>query len=64
MDERYYSVDELAALLRLAPATVRAWRAQNRGPRATKVGRRVIFSAADVEAWLQAQQPERKPVPA
>ena len=50
------TVDELAARLRVAPATVRHWRATGRGPTATRVGRRIVFGEAAVAAWLDSQQ--------
>lgn len=56
MDDRFITIDELAELLRVTPATVYQWRAAGRGPVATKVGRRVLFRESAVDAWLDAQQ--------
>lgn len=51
-DSRYLTVDELAELVRVSPNTIRAWRSQGKGPRATKISGRVIFARADVDSWL------------
>lgn len=53
--KRYLTIEELAELARVSPNTVRKWRHLNQGPRATKVGGRVIFAQADVDAWLEGQ---------
>jgi excisionase family DNA binding protein len=43
---------EVAELLRAPQETVRYWRHLGKGPRSFKVGRRVLYPAADVRAWL------------
>jgi excisionase family DNA binding protein len=50
------TVDEIAAELRVPEGTFRSWRAQNRGPKSFKIGRRVVYRRADVIAWLAAQE--------
>ena len=52
------TVEEVAAQLRVPAATVRYWRHQGVGPKSFKVGRRVLFDAADVRDWLLAQKEE------
>lgn len=51
---RYLTTPEYAELARTSPATVRYWRHVKYGPTGFKVGRRVLYAAADVEAWLTA----------
>jgi predicted DNA-binding transcriptional regulator AlpA len=46
---------EAAALLRVRPQTLAAWRVEKRGPRWLKVGRRVLYRRTDISAWLTAQ---------
>jgi len=36
--------------------TLIAWERDGRGPPATRVGRDVVYRAASVEKWLQAQE--------
>lgn len=55
----FYTTEELAEVLRTTPATLRYWRAVGRAPRATKVGRRVLYAERDVEAWLGELNPNR-----
>ena len=49
----YLTTQEVADLLRTSPETVRFWRhAGNKGPKSFKVGRRVLYAAEDVEAFI------------
>lgn len=50
---RYMNTLEVAELTRSSPETVRYWRHIGKGPRSFKVGRRVLYEAADVQAWLE-----------
>ena len=49
-------VDErgAAALLGIAPATLRNLRSQGRGPKYCRVGRRIVYRIRDVESYLDA----------
>jgi predicted DNA-binding transcriptional regulator AlpA len=44
--------EEVAALARKPVATLRWLRATGKGPKSGKLGRRVIYRRADVEAWI------------
>lgn len=46
---------EVAELLRTPENTLRHWRQIGIGPKAGKVGRRVMYRRADVEAWIEEQ---------
>lgn len=46
---------EVAEATRTTVDTVRTWRKVGKGPRAAKIGRRVMYRRADVEAWIAAQ---------
>lgn len=54
MAETYLTTEELAERFRTTPATVRHWRHYGKGPRATKVGRRVLYSESAVREWAEA----------
>ena len=56
MPERYMTTPEVAVLLRTSPETVRYWRHIGTGPSSFKVGRRVLYEAADVERWIQGHR--------
>ena len=49
-------VDEhgAAARLGIAPTTLRNIRSQGRGPKYSRVGRRIVYRIRDVEAYLDA----------
>jgi hypothetical protein len=47
--------EEAAAILRVKPSTLVAWRHQGRGPRFLKIGRSCFYREADLLAWLDAQ---------
>jgi excisionase family DNA binding protein len=53
----FYTVDEVAALLRIAPATVRNKLCRSEDlPPSLCIGRRRLFPRDQFEAWLDAQQ--------
>ncbi|HYJ33783.1 MAG TPA: helix-turn-helix domain-containing protein [Candidatus Binatia bacterium] len=57
------TIDDIAAVLKVSPATVRAWRVRGKGPRVTKVGKHVRFRRADFDLWLAAcAEPRPAPV--
>ncbi|MCV7169075.1 helix-turn-helix domain-containing protein [Mycobacterium manitobense] len=48
------TVNEVAEMTRLTPATLRWWRSVGHsGPKSFKLGRRVLYRRADVEKWMQ-----------
>lgn len=53
-----WSTAETAARISDPPlpvATLRYWRHVGEGPKSFKIGRRVVYRRADVEAWLASQ---------
>jgi hypothetical protein len=58
-DDRWYTTDELAALLGVDPSSVRRWRTAEplQGPPFVRVSsRRTIYSATDVREWLRSRR--------
>lgn len=53
-DNRFLTTDELASRIRVKPQTLRAWRVTGRGPAYYRLGGRVAYRIADVEAWEAA----------
>lgn len=51
----YLSTEQVAAIAGLAPVTLRTWRMSGKGPAFVKVGARVRYSRADLDAWLSAR---------
>lgn len=52
MTTKFLTTAEVAELLRTSPETVRYWRHIGQGPKSFKVGRRVLYAADDVEAYI------------
>lgn len=50
--EEYLTREEVAELTRTSAETVRYWGTVGKGPASFKVGRRVLYARADVDAWL------------
>jgi hypothetical protein len=46
------TTDDLAAIMHAPPDTLRHWRLTGYGPRGVRIGRRILYRASDVEAWL------------
>lgn len=49
------TIEEAAEALRTPVGTLRYWRHMNKGPKAARIGGRVMYRQADLEAWLEAQ---------
>lgn len=55
MSDALIGVYEVAQMTGATVSTVRWWRSQGTGPIAAKIGRRVMYRRADVEAWIEAK---------
>lgn len=55
MASRLLTLEEAADRLRTPASTLRFWRNRRTGPVSIKVGRRVMYREADIEAWIEAQ---------
>lgn len=51
-DDRYYRCNDPALGLIATKGTLGLWRHEGRGPRYSKVGNRVLYFGADLNAWL------------
>ncbi|MCB0055657.1 MAG: helix-turn-helix domain-containing protein [Anaerolineae bacterium] len=48
------TIEEVSEVTRVPVPTLRWWRSTNSGgPRSARVGRRVMYRRADVEAWIE-----------
>jgi DNA-binding transcriptional MerR regulator len=56
MVSQYLTTQEVAAMFRTSPETVRYWRHVGYGPPSFKVGRRVLYEAEQAELWSRQQQ--------
>ena len=54
MTDRLLTVEEVAEMTRLSVATLRWMRHDKRGPRAGKLGRRLVYKESEVLAWVDA----------
>lgn len=57
-DQRYLTTNEVAALCRTSPETLRYWRNMGRGPSWFKIGRRVLYEADEVQEWIDSLKTE------
>ena len=50
------TLQEVAERYNIAENSLRYWRAQGTtGPKSARIGRRVMYRASDVEAWVEEQ---------
>lgn len=49
------SIEEVAERTRVPVATLRYYRATERGPEAIKIGGRLRYRQSDVEAWIESE---------
>lgn len=49
------TLDEVAATIHTPVGTLRFWRHKDTGPKSFKIGRRVMYRAEDVQAWVTEQ---------
>mgnify|MGYP002355399842 CR=1 FL=1 len=47
--------EEVSAKCRVPEPTLRWWRHVGTGPKSFRLGRRVVYKRADVEAWIEEQ---------
>ncbi|MFQ1002608.1 helix-turn-helix domain-containing protein [Modestobacter sp. SSW1-42] len=55
MTPEYLTTNDLAVLTRSNASTVRSWRFRRVGPPGVRVGRRILYRRADVEAWFDGR---------
>ena len=58
MDE-FLGPEELAKLLGRSEGTLARWRSARTGPKATKLGNRVVYHKDDVDAWIAERRAGR-----
>ncbi len=59
-DEVLLTTDEAAALMRLAPETLKKWRRTKQGPPYASLGRRVVYRRRDVQSFIDDHFDRRK----
>jgi excisionase family DNA binding protein len=52
----YLTTAEVADLVRTSPETVRYWRFIGKGPASFKLGRKVLYDRAEVQAWIDGER--------
>lgn len=55
-DRKLLTVEEVAAICRVPPATIYRWNHFGTGPPRLRIGRHVLYPAADLWAWLDARR--------
>lgn len=61
MTTSFLQQKELAARWRVSPRTLERWRWRKTGPTFIKIGGRVIYALADVEAYERRRRAEAHP---
>jgi len=56
MNQDLYTAEQVAHRLGLEPHTLAKWRSANDGPPYIKVGTRVRYTEADLNAWISQQR--------
>jgi excisionase family DNA binding protein len=56
MNDRLWSVDDVAGYLGVPKQTLYQWRTRGYGPPGCRVGKHVRYLRVDVEAWVEAQK--------
>jgi len=51
----FLTTGEVADVLRVPAGTLRYWRHLGTGPRSVRLGRTVVYSRADLHAWIAEQ---------
>jgi excisionase family DNA binding protein len=49
------TIEEAAELLRTPVSTLRYWRHMNKGPKAARIGGRIMYRQDDLESWIEQQ---------
>lgn len=58
------TIEDVAERLGRPVATLRFWRHQGTGPRSFRLGGKIAYKAADVEAWIEDAYNVDQPTPA
>lgn len=58
--ERFYTLEEAAALSRRTPASLRQRRYRKLPPRSVNVGGRLLYPIEDFEEWLRGEVPDEE----
>ncbi len=64
MNHAWLTLEEAAERIRVSPRTLYAWREAGRGPRGSRVGRRILFLAQDVDSWVLSHAETLEPAAA
>lgn len=51
---KYLTSSEAARYLKMSPATLKRHRANQTGPKAIKLGRRIYFSVVDLDSYINS----------
>ena len=54
-DSQFLTEDEMSEWLGVSVRTLQRMRVEGNGPKFTKMGRRVLYNRAHVEAWLETR---------
>lgn len=55
-DEKFFTTQEVASLLRVTPRTLERWRAAGEGPPSITMGGLIRYQRSDLDAWIKANR--------
>jgi predicted site-specific integrase-resolvase len=54
--KQYFSPDEAARTIGVASQTLARWRCEGGGPPFIRVGRKIMYGATDITAWMNSRR--------
>lgn len=56
-DDALLTTEDVAALLKVKPATLKQWRHARKGPKFISLGRRMVrYRRSDVDEWIRSRE--------
>lgn len=52
----YFTEEQCARELDMAPITLAIWRMQRKGPPVTRIGRRILYKKSSLREWVASQE--------
>lgn len=56
MEYKVFTIGEVAKFLQVKPSTMYRWRHNNKGPKCSRIGRKLLYAEADILQFLRDNQ--------
>jgi excisionase family DNA binding protein len=57
--EHYMTIGEAGTYIRTPVETLRKWRTQGTGPKAARIGKRLLYRRSELDRWVKSRERER-----